>query len=191
MQAYVACLKQHGVDLPANGRVFGNRNGQGGQGEGSPPGSFQLGGPPQTQVQTQTGNSGTPASPPPSIDRAKLQAARDACADLLPEGATFGGGFAGRAGGADATAFNAYRSCMSDHGVTIGGGQNASGGENGSGQTGGAPVSIDRNSDAFKAANAVCAPLLPQGGQGFAGGQGNGGQGGQTGQGGNTQGTTP
>ena len=50
---------------------------------------------------------------------------------------------------------------------------------------------IDRNSDAFKAANAVCAPLLPQGGQGFAGGQGNGGQGGQTGQGGNTQGTTP
>jgi hypothetical protein len=191
MQAYVACLKQHGVDLPANGRVFGNRNGQGGQGVSSPPGSFQLGGPPQTQVQTQTGNSGTPASPPPSIDRAKPQAARDACADLLPEGATFGGGFAGRAGGADATAFNAYRSCMSDHGVTIGGGQNGSGGENGSGQTGGAPVSIDRNSDTFKAANAVCAPLLPQGGQGFAGGQGNGGQGGQTGQGGNTQGTTP
>ena len=90
-------------------------------------------------MQTQTGNSGTPASPPPSIDRAKLQAARDACADLLPEGATFGGGFAGRAGGADATVFNAYRSCMSDHGVTIGGGQNASGGENGSGQTGARP----------------------------------------------------
>src|SRR4029077_5259136 len=155
MQAYVACLKQHGVDLPSNGRVFGNRNGQGGQGEGasSPPGSFQLGGAPQTQAQTQTGTSGTPASPPPSIDRAKLQAARDACADLLPEGATFGGGFAGRAGGADATAFNAYRSCMSDHGVTIGRGQN------GSGQNGGAPPSIDRNSDAFNAANAVCAPL--------------------------------
>ena len=52
-------------------------------------------------------------------------------------------------------------------------------------------MSIDRNSDTFKAANTVCAPLLPQGGQGFAGGQGNGGQGGQTGQGGNTQGTTP
>ena len=187
MQAYAACLKQHGVDLPATGRVFGSRNGQGGQGEGasSPPSSFQLGGPPETQVQTQTGNSSTPASPPPSIDRAKLQAARDACADLLPEGATFGGGFAGRAGGADATAFNAYRSCMSDHGVTIGGGQSG-GAQNGSGQNGGAPVSIDRNSDTFKAANAVCAPLLPQGGQGFAGGQG-----GQTGQGGNTQGTTP
>ena len=42
MQAYVVCLKQHGVDLPANGRVFGIRNGQGGQVEGSPPGSFQL-----------------------------------------------------------------------------------------------------------------------------------------------------
>ena len=183
MQAYVACLKQHGVDLPANGRLFGNRNGQGGQGgqgegAGSPPSSFQLGSPPQTRVQTQTGNSGTPSSPPPSIDRAKLQAARDACAALLPEGATFGGGF------------NAYRSCMSDHGVTISGGQNG-GGQNGGGQNGGAPVSIDRNSDSFKAANAVCAPLLPQGGQGFAGGQGNGGQGGQTGQGGNTQGTTP
>jgi hypothetical protein len=170
MQAYVACLKQHGVDLPTNGRFFGNRNGQGGQGEASsPPSSFQLGAPTQTQGQTQTGNSSTPASPPASIDRAKLQAVRDACADLLPEGATFGGGFAGRAGGADASAFNAYRSCMSDHGVTIGGGQN---GQNG--QNGGAPVSIDRNNDTFKSANAVCAPLLPNGGQGFG-----------------TQGTTP
>ena len=65
---------------------------------------------------------------------------------------------------------------MSDHGVTIGGGQNGSA-QNGSGQNGAPPVSIDRNSDTFKAANAVCAPLLPQGGQG--------------GQGGNTQGTTP
>jgi hypothetical protein len=181
MQAYVACLKQHGVDLPANGRLFGNRNGQGGQGEGasSPPSSFQLGSPPQTQ----SGNSGAPPSPPPSIDRAKLQAARDACADLLPEGATFGGGFGGGAGGADSSAFNAYRSCMSDHGVTIPGGQN------GGGQTGGPPASIDRNTDAFKSANAVCAPLLPNGGQGFGGGQGN--PGGQTGQGSSTQGTTP
>lgn len=153
MQAYVACLKQHGVDLPANGRFFGSRNGQAGQsGQGeasSPPSSFQL------------GNSSAPASSP-SIDRAKLQAARDACADLLPEGATFGDGFTGRAGGADASAFNAYRSCMADHGVTIGG------------QNGGAPVSIDRTSDTFKSANAVCAPLLPNGGQGFG-----------------TQGTTP
>ena len=151
MQAYVACLKQHGVDLPANGRFFGNRNGQSGEGgASSPPSSLQLG------------------APPPSIDRAKLQAARDACVDLLPEGATFGGGFAGRGGGADASAFNAYRSCMSDHGVTI------SGGQNGGGQNGGAAVSIDRNSDTFKSANAVCAPLLPNGGQGFG-----------------TQGTTP
>ena len=82
------------------------------------------------------------------------------------------------------SAFNAYRSCMSDHGVTIPGRQN------GRARTAaGAPVSIDRNSDTFKAANDVCASLLPNGGQGF---------GGQPGQGANaatpdnsTQGTNP
>jgi hypothetical protein len=101
--------------------------------------------------------SGTAEAPPASIDRSKLDAAREACGDLLPEGAVFGGpGAGGRAGGVDATAFNAYRSCMSDHGVTIP-----------ERQPDQVPVSIDRGSDSFKAANDVCAPLLPNGGEGF------------------------
>ncbi len=193
MQAYVDCLKKNGVDLPANG--FGGRNGApggapGGNGQSSagatPPGSFQLGGAPQTQTGGGTATNGGNGNggAPPSFDREKFQAAQQACADLLPEGATFGNGFpgGGPGGGIDNSAFNAYRSCMSDHGVTIPERQN---GENSSG----APVSIDRNSDAFKAANDVCASLLPNGGQGF---------GGQPGQGANastpnnsTQGTNP
>ena len=72
---------------------------------------------------------------------------------------------------------------MSDHGVTIPDRQGQSA------NSSSAPVSIDRNSDTFKAANDVCASLLPNGGQGL---------GGQPGQGANastpnnsTQGTNP
>ena len=126
MQKFVDCMKQQGVEVPTGAR-------------------FQQG-------------SGAAEAPPASIDRSKLDAAREACGDLLPEGAVFGGpgGGAVAAGGVDATAFNAYRSCMSDHGVTIP-----------ERQPDQAPVSIDRGSDSFKAANDVCAPLLPNGGQGF------------------------
>jgi len=151
MQAYVACLKQHGVDLPASGRFFGNRNGQGGQSETPAQGS---------------GNG----SPPPSFDRQKFQAAQQACASLLPEGAQqFGNGpfGGGNGGGANASAFSAYRSCMSDHGVTLPDRQNGQRGENGS-----APVSIERNSSTFQAANDVCKALLPNGGLGNASTQG-------------------
>ena len=186
MQAYVDCLKKNGVDPPANGRFFGPGGGQGAGSEaptGQAPPSFQVGEAPQTQggqAQTQAGNGGEP----PSFDREKLQAAQQVCASLLPEGATFGNGFPGGSagGGIDNSAFNAYRSCMSDHGVTIPDRQNGQNGQ--STNSSSAPVSIDRNSDAFKAANDVCAPLLPNGGQGF---------GRQPGQGANTttQGTNP
>ncbi len=168
MQPYAACLKQHGVDLPAGGRFQGGgegagQGGQGGQdGQGRvPPASFQLG---QSQTSTGSSNGSSNASPPASFDRSAFQAARQACADLLPEGATafggpgFGGGGASTgAGGASSSAFNAYRSCMSDHGVTLparGQGQSAS-------SSVAPPVSIDRNSAAFKAANDVCSALLP------------------------------
>jgi hypothetical protein len=134
MQEFLDCMKEHGVELSDGARF------QRGAGSGeAPPASFQP-------------NDG---SPPVSIDRGKVDAAREACGDLLPEGAVFGGpgGPAGR-DGADASAFNAYRSCMSDHGVTIP-------------EPDQAPVSIDRSTDSFKAAHEVCAPLLPNGGQGF------------------------
>jgi hypothetical protein len=168
MEPYAACLKQHGVDLPAGGRFQGGgaggqagAGGQGGQG-GAPPGSFQLG---QSQTSTASSTGSSEASPPPSIDRSKFEAARQACADLLPEGAAafggpgFGPGGGATGGGANASAFNAYRSCMSDHGVTIPEGQGN--------QPAQPPASIDRNTDSFKAANDVCSSLLPNGGQGF------------------------
>jgi hypothetical protein len=139
MQKFVDCMKQQGVEIPSGARF---------QRESAatevPPSSV-------------TSNDAPPSA---SIDRTKLDAAREACSDLLPEGAVFGGPGAGsRGGGVDASAFEAYRSCMSDHGVTIPERQP---------DQQQAPVSIDRGSDSFKAANDVCAPLLPNGGQGFA-----------------------
>src|SRR5262249_29607277 len=136
------------------------------QSESSAPPSLQLGGAPQTQVQGQGNASNAPASPPPSFDRSKFQAAQQACASLLPEGASFGPFGGGQGGGPNASAFNAYRSCLSDHGVTLPRRQNGQAANGGSASSSSPPVSIDRNSDAFKAANTVCAPLLPNGGQG-------------------------
>ena len=129
MQKFVDCMKQQGVEIPTGAR-------------------FQRG-------------SGTAEAPAASIDSSKLQAAQEACGDLLPEGANFGGpgGFGGaNGGGVDTSAFNAYRSCMSDHGVTIP--------ERQDNQPDQPPASIDRDSDSFNAANDVCASLLPNGGQG-------------------------
>ena len=150
MQEYLDCMKQQGVELP-NGAGF--QLGAGG-GE-APPGTLQLG-----QGQAPQGQAGNGAAPP-SFDTSKLQAAQEACGDLLPEGANFGGpgGFGGaNGGGVDTSAFNAYRSCMSDHGVTIP--------ERQDNQLDQPPASIDRDSDSFKSANDVCASLLPNGGQG-------------------------
>ncbi len=146
MQDFLDCMKEQGVELP-DGAGFQ----QGAGGGEAPPGTFQLG-------QGQQGRNG---SPPPSFDTSKLQAAQEACGDLLPEGANFGGpgGFGGaNGGGVDTSAFDAYRSCMSDHGVTIP--------ERQDNQPDQPPASIDRDSDSFKAANDVCASLLPTGGQG-------------------------
>ncbi len=155
MQKFLDCMKEQGVELP-NGAGF-----QPGAGGGeAPPGSFQLGQGQQGQGQPPQGQAGN-GSAPPSFDTSKLQAAQEACGDLLPEGANFGGpgGFGGaNGGGVDTSAFDAYRSCMSDHGVTIP--------ERQDNQPDQPPASIDRDSDSFKAANDVCASLLPTGGQG-------------------------
>jgi hypothetical protein len=116
------CLKQHGVTLPA---------GFGGGGNGGPPPSGTPGSPPA---------GGTPGSLPAGVDQQKLQAAFKAC------GGT-GNGFPG--GGQNSQAFQAYTSCLSDHGVKV------------PKQTGSTPATFDRTSAAFVAANKVCAALLP------------------------------
>ncbi len=100
--AYTACLAQHGVTLPSFSR--------GPRPSGSfsrPPGGFSR--PPgASRGPGGDGGFGFGGSADPST-----AAARAACASLLPTGA-FGGGRT-----ISATTFAAFKSCMSDNGVTI------------------------------------------------------------------------
>lgn len=122
------CLKQHGVTLPAG---FGN----GGPPAGETPGSPPAGGTPGSLPA-----GGTPGSLPVGVDQQKLQSAFKAC------GGT-GSGFPG--GGRNSQAFQAYTSCLGDHGVKV------------TQAKGSTPATFDRNSAAFAAANKTCAALLP------------------------------
>jgi hypothetical protein len=80
-------------------------------------------------------------TPPAGVDAAKYKTALAACKSKLP---TFGGG------GQNNTAFQAYTSCLKDHGVTL--------------PTQGGSGSLNRNDPKVKAAMTTCAPLLPAGG---------------------------
>lgn len=123
------CLKSHGVDLPtgfSGGRPPGAQSSQGGQGS-----------------QGSQGSQGTPPSLPAGVDLQKLQSALQAC------GGTFGGG--GGAAGPNSQAFQAYTSCLRDHGVNVPQ-------QGASNQT---PPTFDRSSAAYSAANKVCGALLP------------------------------
>lgn len=74
---------------------------------------------------------------PAGVDQAKVDAARQACQSLQPDrGAGAGTGVQGQA-------FQVYASCLKDHGVTL------------------APGAASRDDPAFKAADAICAPLRP------------------------------
>jgi hypothetical protein len=99
--AYRNCLSQHGVSLPSGGPGSG---GFGGGGFGGGSGSGSGGG----------GSGGTSST---------FQKAAAACASLRPSfgsrGGGFGGGFGGAGGGGFATAIQAFRTCMSDHGESI------------------------------------------------------------------------
>jgi len=152
-QAYTDCLKQNGVTLPARGQG----NGQGDQGSGQ--GGGQGGGPGNGGPGTFDPNAGpgTRGSLPPGVDQATMDKARAACQSLRPTGG-FGGG-----GGGGGTAFQAYASCMKDHGVTLPARGNAST------DTSSPPSTIDRTSAAFQTANDACKALLPAQGQGGQG----------------------
>jgi hypothetical protein len=135
-----ACLKKHGIDLPAG---FGGGNGgppsdpSGASGaSGGTPGSFPGG--------------GTPGSLPAGADQQKIQKAFQACGGSR-------NGFPG-GGGANAKAFTAYLSCLSDHGVTVP--------TSTSGAQPGGPGALNavRNDPKFAAANKTCQALLPSAG---------------------------
>jgi hypothetical protein len=117
-QAYMSCLSEHGVALPQTqqgnrptGRPTpdpsrssgGGQGNGGGNGQGGPGGGF--GGP--------GGFLGEQA--PDGVDQATWDTARTACESVRP---TAGPGGVGGPGGGNDSGFAAYRTCLSDHGVT-------------------------------------------------------------------------
>jgi hypothetical protein len=128
--AFRTCMSSHGVKLAT-------RPGGNGSPRSTTPGDTRpprpgggFGGNPGTRFNT----------PPAGVDPAKYATALAACRSLLPTG-----------NGVNNSAFQAYRSCLQDHGVTL----PATGG------TG----SINRNDPKVQAALKTCQPLLPAGGR--------------------------
>jgi hypothetical protein len=145
--AFTACLKQHGVTLPAGALGFGRRGGSGGGGgrgprggSGGRGGGFFGGG---------AGGAGLSS---------KDQAAFTACRSKLPAGG-FGGGGRAFAGGASATQIKAYMTCLSQNGVKVPTTTSTPAG--GSGRRFGNPLAGLRSDPHFAAASKTCAPLLP------------------------------
>jgi hypothetical protein len=127
-QAYTACLRQHRVNLPHRqaGTSAPPTTGANGQAGGPPPGSGAGGG------------FFGDGQPPAGVDQATWQAAMKACASKRPTGSF---------GGRGLKAFQAYLSCLKDHGVTVPSGTDMR--------------SLNRSDPTFIAANKTCAPLLP------------------------------
>jgi hypothetical protein len=130
--AYTACLRDHGVDVADRQRPA---DGTGTPPSSRPPGTGGTGSPPSSRPPGSRPSTSLPAG----VDQAKLTAARDACQSLQPTDR-------GPVNGPPSQAFQAYTSCMKDHGVTVGGG---------------APGGAGRDDPAFKAADAICAVLRP------------------------------
>jgi hypothetical protein len=102
-QAFSACLKQHGVTVPAfGGRRPGERSG--------------------TRTTPPTSGSGARTFPRRALSPAQ-QKAYQACQSKLPSGGAFGRGRFG--GGSQSPAFAKYTKCLKAHGVSFGGAQNA------------------------------------------------------------------
>lgn len=140
MSAYRDCMAANGVTLPEFvGRADGDPNGMpSGMPTGTPPSGMPAGGP---------GGPGFAGRLPDGVDQETFDAAQTACADLAPQG-----GFAQRGPGGggqiDETAIAAYKSCLTDHHVTIPEGDNWI-------------AALDRSDPTVQAAAETCAPLLP------------------------------
>jgi hypothetical protein len=139
--AFTSCMSSHGISLPSRART--GPSGSGGTPPSTTPGGtrprggggFGFGG----------GNFADRFNTPPAgVDPTKYAAALTACRSKLPTAP---------AGGTNNSAFQAYRSCLSDHGVTL----------PATGRLG----SINRNDPKVKAALTACRALLPT--RGFGG----------------------
>jgi hypothetical protein len=133
--AFRSCMSSHGVTLATRPRgasgapstTPGETRPPGGGGGGFGGGNF----------------ANRYNTPPAGVDPTKYKAALAACRSKLPTGT-------GNA--LNSSAFQAYRSCLKDHGVTLP-------------ATGGAG-SINRSDPKVQAAMKTCQPLLPAGGFG-------------------------
>ncbi len=136
LQAYVSCLRQHGVtiDIPS-GRPSGFRPSD------RPSGVRPSGARPSGGRGFGGGGNFFGTEPPPGVDQSTWDAAQQACASVRPS-------FGARAGG---NAFQAYRNCLMEHGITASGGP------------GGGFGGLNSADPKVAAAMAACAPLRPTG----------------------------
>lgn len=138
LKTYQACMKKHGVKLKlpsGSARAPGGAN-------GAPSGEFT---PPTGNGSGASGRipGGGPFGKPKGVSTKTYNAAQRACASDLP---SFGAPGANGNNGQD---FQAYLSCLSDHGVKV--------------PTSGGLAGLDRNDPTFQTANQTCGTLLPSG----------------------------
>lgn len=131
--AFRSCMQDNGVTLPDMGQPpAGAQN-------GAPPSAMPSGAPPSGAP----GAGGFPGGLPDGVDQATYDAATKACADLAPQGGPGRG-----AAGIDASALQAFKTCLIDHDVTVPDGDNWI-------------ASLDRKDATVAAAMKTCAPLMP------------------------------
>ena len=149
-EKYRTCLAKHGVKLPKNSGGFPGGGPPGGSlpGGATPGGSSPSGGtPPSGPAAEMVGARGGRC--PKASARRSSTSAQKACRSKLPNGGRGGGP------GGGSEAFQAYLSCLRDHGVKV-----PEPGKNGSNR----PPSFDPNDPTFAAANQTCGVLAPNGG---------------------------
>jgi hypothetical protein len=154
IQAYISCLNKNGVtiSLPTGGtgtrpsgrptaRPTGVRPSRSpGAGGGFGGGGFTGGG----GFGGGAGIFGDPTTPPSGVSQSTWTAALAACKSVQPSFAA--GGFGGRGGaGGGGTAFQAYRNCLTSHGVSASA----------------APGNLSTADPTIAAAEKACQPLLP------------------------------
>ena len=142
LKSYQKCMKVHGVKVKLPkipGGALGNGNGAPAGGVTPPTGG---------SVPSGSGPGGSfpgggLGGKPKGVSTKEYNTAQKACADKLP---SFG---AGGPNGQNSQDFQAYLSCLSDHGVKV--------------PTNGGLRNLDPNDATFKEANKTCGALLPQG----------------------------
>jgi hypothetical protein len=111
------------------------------RGQGPAGGAIPTGAPPSGAFEGPGGGFALPDG----VDQATFDSAQTACASLRPAMGPGGGG----PPALDQTAVAAFKSCLGDHDVTVGSGDDWL-------------TRLDRSDATVKAAMDTCAPLLPQ-----------------------------